>query len=106
MDVVRDRGILRGEPERVPAHRREDVVSLHRLQPDDDVAQDVVPPVAYVEISGWIRKHVEAVEGALRRHRVADLEETLVAPARARAALHLTERVGRRPIVLFDGARR
>ena len=67
VDAALDRGVLRGQAERVPPERVQDVETLQPLQPRDDVADDVVANVPDVRVPGGIREHFEAVELRLRR---------------------------------------
>ena len=58
-----DRVLLRGQAERVPAHRVEDVVALAALGAADDVGGGVAFGVADVEAgTGGVREHVEDEE--------------------------------------------
>ncbi len=58
-----DRVLLGGEPERVPAHRVQDVEALHPLVAAEDVRRRVALGVPHVEARARrIREHVKAVE--------------------------------------------
>ena len=61
MASPRDRGVLRGQTESVPAHRMLDVVAAHPHVPGKRVADRVVPHVTHVQASAWIRKHFDHV---------------------------------------------
>ncbi len=63
------RVLLRGEPERVVAHRVEHVAALHPHEPRVDVGADVPEGLAHVEAgAARVREHVEHVELAALRH--------------------------------------
>ncbi len=62
MDPALDRRVLGGKPERVPADRVQDVVSLHPPEPRDRVAAAERLRVPQVEVPGGVREHVERVE--------------------------------------------
>ncbi len=91
MDVPLNGGVLGGEPERVPAHRGQDLVALHDLAAHHDVAQDVIAAVSHVKIAGGVRKHVQAVVLRLRRTGVAG-EEALRRPPVVPLGLEFAER--------------
>ena len=61
VDASRDGRILGRQPERVPADRMQHVEAAHPLVARDDVAPRKGLQVPHVEVSGGIRKHVEAV---------------------------------------------
>ena len=65
-DVVLDRRVLRRQPERVPAHGLQHVVSLHAHVAREDVADRVVADVAHVQAAARVREHAEAVVLGLR----------------------------------------
>jgi len=54
VDAALDRGVFRGQAERVPPERMEDVETLQPFQPRDDVADDVVANVPDVRVPGGI----------------------------------------------------
>ncbi len=62
MHPVLDRRVLGGKPERVPAHRMQDVVAPHPLEARQEIADRVDPYVAHVNSPGRVREHLEAVE--------------------------------------------
>ena len=61
MHALLDRRVLGRQPERVPAHRMEDVEALGPLQPGDDVAHRVVADMAHVDAPRGIGEHLEHV---------------------------------------------
>ena len=62
MSALADRRVLGGQPERVPAHRAQDVPARSPAVMRDDVAQRVVEDVAHVQRPRGIREHLEHVE--------------------------------------------
>ena len=80
--VALDGGVLRRQPERVPAHRVHDVVALQPPEPRHDVAHDERLGVTHVQVAGGVREHVEhvaALAAAIveRPERVVGLPERL-----------------------------
>ena len=61
MHALGHRGILRRQPERIPAHRMQHGEALRPLVARDHVAQRVVAHVAHVDPAGRIGKHLEHV---------------------------------------------
>ena len=61
VDASRDGCILGRQAERVPADRMQHVEPAHPLVARDDVAPGEGLQVSHVEVSGGVRKHVEAV---------------------------------------------
>jgi len=57
--------VLRGETERVPAHRMEDIVAAHPAIPSIRVRNRVVANVSHVEFARRIRVHSEDVRRIL-----------------------------------------
>ena len=54
--------VFRRKTECIPSHRMDQVISLHHLIAAPCVGDYIAPPVTNVKsVSGWIRKHVEAV---------------------------------------------
>jgi hypothetical protein len=96
----RDRVLLGGETEGVPAHGVEDVASLHPLPPRHDVAADVAHGVAHVQPRpGGVGEHVEHVVLGARRVeagivRVLGGEGLVRQPALLPARLERTRIVG------------
>jgi hypothetical protein len=66
MDAALDRGVLRGQAERVPAERVQDVETLEPLQARHDVADDVIADVPDVRVPRRVGEHLEAIEFRLR----------------------------------------
>ena len=56
------RGVLGGQPERVPAHRHQHVVPVHPQVPVHHVVDRVVAHVPHVQVAGGVRQHRHAVE--------------------------------------------
>ncbi len=54
-------GVLRGQPERVPAHGHEDVVALHAHEVVERVVDGVVAHVPHVQLARGVREHRDAV---------------------------------------------
>ena len=77
--VVLDRGVLRRQAERVPAHRLQHVVAGHALVAADDVADRVVAHVTHVQSARRVRQHRQAIELGFVRGFV-DLECPVVIP--------------------------
>ena len=59
--LVLDRGVLGGQPERVPAHRMQDAEALHALVARQRVTDAVVSDMAHVEDARWVGKHLQHV---------------------------------------------
>ncbi len=79
VDAPLDGGVFRRHAEGVPAHRVEDVESLHPLVAGDDVADRVVPDMADVDPAGGVGEHFEEIiflPGRIFR----DLEDLLLFP--------------------------
>ncbi len=87
-----DRGVFGGQPERVPAHRRENIEAAHLFVADDGVADDVVAAVADVQLAGGIGEHHQAVI-LLRRLRQIGLEQTVLVPVRLPLRFNFRKRV-------------
>ena len=51
MDIVSDSGIFRGQPDRIEAHRKENVVAPHSLEPCEDIRHRKRVPVADMQNS-------------------------------------------------------
>ncbi len=99
---VLDRGVLRRQAERVPAHRLQHVLALHALVAADHVADGVVAHVAHVQRAGRVRQHGEAVELRPRRvllHRVGALR----VPVALRGGFHRLRAIG--GFILVGGGR-
>ena len=91
--LVLDRGVLRRQAERIPAHRLQHVLAVHALVAADDIADGVVAHVAHVQCAGRIRQHRQAVE--LRPRRIfADFVGVVRVPVRLRGGLHRVRAVG------------
>src|SRR5439155_916778 len=76
-----DRGVLRGQAERVPSEGVEDVVAAHAAGACSDVADGVVADVPHVRVTRRVREHIEAVE--LRPARIdLDFKCAGLSPAR------------------------
>ena len=54
--------VLRRQPEGVPAHGREDVVAEHLLVARDDIAHNIVAPVAHVHVAAGVGEHRQTIE--------------------------------------------
>ncbi len=54
-------GVLRRQPERVPAHGMEHVEAPHPLVPGHHVPDGVVAHVAHVDAPGRVREHLQHV---------------------------------------------
>ncbi len=65
-NVVVDRGVLCRQTERVPAHRRHDVVPAHPQDAIHHVIQCVVAHVAHVQLAAGIRQHRADIKLGLR----------------------------------------
>ena len=77
--AVRHRRVLRGQAERVPAHRLQHVVALHAHVARQHVADRVVAHVPHVQAPARVRKHAQAV--VLRARRIlAHLEAAMLVP--------------------------
>ena len=61
-DLLVDRRVLGGQPERVPAHRRHHVVPAHPQDAVHDVVERVVAHVPHVQLAARIRQHRTDVE--------------------------------------------
>src|SRR6185503_8925002 len=61
-NLVRHRGVLGGQAERVPAHRLQHVISAHPVVPGENVADGIVPHVPHVQLPRGVGEHAEAVE--------------------------------------------
>src|SRR3989338_3621374 len=53
--------IFCGEPECVPSHRMEDIISLHLFKSCKDIANCIIPHMPHVNLSRWIWKHLKEV---------------------------------------------
>src|SRR5207244_3801960 len=62
-----DRRVLRRQAERVPAHRVQDIVAAHRLEPGQHVPDGIVTHMAHVDAAGGVGEHLQAVELGTRR---------------------------------------
>src|SRR5262245_33307153 len=92
MGACLDGGVLGRQAECVPSERMEDVVSAHTLHARADVADDVIPDVAHMRVSGRVREHLEAVE--LRSARIElDLKGARLRPARLPLLIELVRLV-------------
>ena len=65
VDALFHRGIFRGHPEGVPAHRVEHLEALHPADAGDHVAHRVVAHVADVDAAGGIREHLQHIRAGL-----------------------------------------
>ena len=103
-----DRVLLGGQPERVPAHRVQDVEPLHALVPRHDVRRGVPLRVPDVQPrAAGIGEHVEHVELRARRveirvARIRCMERFLLSPDRLPARLDLVKGVGLTLLVHID----
>src|SRR5881396_823934 len=98
---VLDRRVLRGQPERVPAHRVEHVEAAHRLVTGEEITDRVVAHVTHVDAPGRVREHLQAVElGAARI--LGDAELLRVFPGPLPPGLDLSERI---PVARHNWAR-
>jgi hypothetical protein len=80
VEIVLDRGVLGGQPERVPAEGMQYVEALHSLQPGDDVTNHVITNVTDVRVTRGIGEHLETIE--LRSRRVGrDFERLGLCPS-------------------------
>ena len=84
--AVLDRGILRGQPEGIPAHRLEDGPSLQALIARNDIPQGVAAHVTHVHLPTWVGEHGKAVEGLIAL--VIRLEDAVFHPAGLRLRFH------------------
>ena len=95
-NFVLDRGVLRRQTERVPAHRRHDVVPAHPQDAVHHVIQRVVAHVPHVQLAARVRQHR------------ADIELGLGPAARILRVLDRAIRLPARPVSLcgsFHGLR-
>ena len=82
-DAALDRGVLGGQPERVPPDRVQHVVAAHRAVAGHGVATAEGLRMPHVEVSAGVREHVEREEPRSGVGGVIDgLVEALVVPAR------------------------
>ena len=80
-----DRRVLGGEPERVVAHRPQNLHPLAAPEMRDDIADRVVEGVPHVEIARGVREHLDDVRrltiaAELVGIRIRDVERPLVGP--------------------------
>ena len=83
MHFVFDRRVFRRQAEGVPPDRMQDVFALHPVVARDHIAQRIVAYMAHVQVTGGVRKHLEAVIArAFIRSRVGGREGFTLHPLR------------------------
>ena len=79
MDVFGHRRVFRGQAERVPSHRVQNIEALGTTIARDQVTHRVVPHVPDMQLAGRVWEHFKNI--VFRRARVCrDLEQPLLAP--------------------------
>ena len=92
VDAALDGRVLRGQAQRVPADRVQDVEAPHALVAGHHVGDAVVADVAHVDVARGVGQHLQAVELGPRRV-LRDLEGARLRPALLPARLDLVEGV-------------
>ena len=61
MNFMLDGGVFRGQAESVPAHRMQNIETLHAFITGNDIADGVIADMADMNFAGRIRKHLQQI---------------------------------------------
>src|SRR5580704_8232652 len=80
MNAILDGRIFRGQSERIPSHRVQDVESAHAFEARHSITDRVVAHVAHVQGSGGIGQHLEEIVFGARGIAIDGVKRALLLP--------------------------